>query len=287
VVILDRLFGIIPAIFAYLIGKNIIYMEYNIWPWVYTNSISYRFLFFKLHVFFGRLLSKFASVVTVNSPSIEKGMVAQGISSSKIVYLPTGIYNDEDAIKTEAKIESQQLRVLYIGRLVEERGADLLPKIIKRVLKKQDNILFRIAGGGILYDSIKESLKEEIKNKNVILLGQVGRKEAIKLMADSDITLFISKKENFGSLALLECMAAGCPVIATSVGNTFMIVKNGFNGILVDPDADLIAEVLLEVSNNRESLKQMEKNCKETAKKYEWGVIANKFLEMLKRVRKR
>lgn len=280
VVVFDKFFGVIPLIAAGLTGKKRIYMEYNIWPWTY--KISKRSLFHKLNILFGRLATQISSTITVNSPSIGDGMISNGIDANKISIIPTGIDISEiKFLKTNSN--KKKLRILYVGRLVEERGADLLPGIINLVLNTNESVFFTIVGGGPLFRKIKESLDAD-SGKNVELLGQVTREKVIEFINDADAMLFISKNENYGSLALLECMAIGCPVIATDVGSTANIIIDRWNGYLANPDAFSIANAIVQLADNRHLLTQMRTNSRQIAECYNWDIVASLFQEALSRI---
>lgn len=282
VIVFNKFSGFIPFIVAWLTRKNRVYMEYNIWPWTYSGD--YRPTFFKLHIAFGKLIARMSSIITANSPSIKIGMVSNGIDSSKIFLVPTGIEIRSIAQRKNRRIYSREMRVLYAGRLVEERGADLLPEVIKIVLKNRTNIFFKIVGAGPLFQTIRSFVKKNNLENNVELLGQINRTKVIELMKEPDVTLFISKNEDYGSLALLECMAVGCPVIATNVGSTSKIVIDKFNGILVNPNANSIAHAILMLNDHQTLIEQMGENCKRTAKEYDWEVVSAKFLKALRKI---
>lgn len=282
VVIFDKFSGLIPFIVALLTRKKRVYMEYNIWPWTYNGD--YRSTFFKLHIAFGKLIAKISSIVTANSPRIKIGMASNGIDSSKIFLVPTGIESHGATQRRNQRIYSREMRILYAGRLVEERGAELLPEVIKIVLRNRKNIFFKIVGDGPLFQNIRSFVKNNNLENNVELLGQINRTKVIEFMKESDVTLFISKNENYGSLALLECMAVGCPVIATNVGSTSKIVIDKFNGILVNPNANSVAHAIIVLNDHKTLSKQMGENCRRTGKEYDWKIVSTKFLKVLRKM---
>jgi glycosyltransferase involved in cell wall biosynthesis len=281
VIVFDKFIGLLPLFFGRILGKKTLYMEYNIWPWCYPST--YRSTVFWVHIAFWKVLCRLVSAITVNSPSIKKGMIAFGMESSRVFVVPTGI--EIRHLSERKNRKSEKFIVLYVGRLVEERGADLLPMIITAVLKNKKNMLFKIVGGGPLFERIEALVKEHRLEENVELLGQKSRREAIDLMKHSDVAIFISKNENYGSLALLECMAVGCPVIATNVGSTKELIRNGINSILVDPEPYLIAEAILNLSENKNLVEKIGQEGAVTAKEYSWEQVVHKFVNVLKKAK--
>jgi len=96
-----------------------------------------------------------------------------------------------------------------------------------------------------------------IKN-NVLFLGE--RKDVSSLLAIADICVLPSLSEGMSN-AILEYMAAGKPVIATDVGGNPELVKNGFNGLLVEKeDAQGLKEALLKLIQDKEKRQIMGQN---------------------------
>ena len=280
VVVFDKFLGILPMFLARIIRKKTLYMEYSIWPWCYSSS--YRSIVFWIHIAFWKVVIRLVSAITVNSPAIRKDMIAFGTPSSKVSIVPTGI--ETTCTNKKEKRKKERFVVLYLGRLVKERGADLLPSIISVVLKSRRDTLFRIVGGGPLFEPIRDFVREHRLEKSVELLDQKSRKEAIELMKQSDVAIFVSKNENYGSLALLECMSAGCPVIATDVGSTREIIVDRINGILVDPKPYSIAEAILDLSENNSLATMISHGGRLTAEEYHWEQVARKFTSVLRKV---
>ena len=191
VVVFNKFMGALPLVLAKLIKKKTLFMEYNTWPWCYTND--HRPIVFWIHISFWKIIYRLSSAITANSPSIKEVMVSWGADTSKVFFLPTGIDIKGAPNRKRKATESENLVVLYSGRLVEERGADQLPTIIKAVLKNQKNILFKIVGGGPLFNVITDFVKDCNLEKNVEILGQKSRKETIELMEEGDIAILYQK----------------------------------------------------------------------------------------------
>jgi len=119
-------------------------------------------------------------------------------------------------------------------------------------MKNSCDTKFKIVGGGPLYPVLTNFVKTNNLESYVELLGQRDRRRTMDLMKKCGVILFISKNENYGSLALLESMALGCPVIATDVGSTKDLIINGINGLLVNPDSASIARGIIYLLQNHQ-----------------------------------
>lgn len=280
IIVFDKFQGLVPLIVARILGIASVYMEYNIWPWSYDQTE--RSLIFSIQVFFGRLITRIANKVTGNSPDILRGMIRLGIPK-RIDLVPTGIDAENLMASSARNIPSQNFLVLYSGRLVMERGADMLPEIIHKVTESSPSYRFIIAGGGLLLKTIESKIKLKNLHDFVEILGQVNHSQVLLLMQQVHVTLFISPQENYGSLALLECLAHGCPVIATNVGSTSELIRDRYNGFLTPATSDHIAQALLDLEFRKEKLSEMSSNCTATAKEFSWEMIANRFDNVMER----
>jgi glycosyltransferase involved in cell wall biosynthesis len=75
-------------------------------------------------------------------------------------------------------------------------------------------------------------------------------------------------------------MAVGKPIIATPVGGIPEVIKDGENGLLVEPDAKKIAGKIEFLLENPQIAKKLGENAKRTAEKFTWEKTAERFLEI-------
>lgn len=129
---------------------------------------------------------------------------------------------EKEKQKTERTISKKIRKCIYLGHVRREKGVFELIEMAKRL----PNIQFELIGP--VSDEIKKS---DIPN-NVCLHGTMQHEQAMKFLKQSDVFVFPSYSEGF-SVAMLEAMQSGLPIIATDVGaNRDMIEDKG--GIIVD-----------------------------------------------------
>jgi glycosyltransferase involved in cell wall biosynthesis len=154
---------------------------------------------------------------------------------NNIKYVPIGTTFKPDMNKRN----NRRVRIGYIGSLTQSKGIEDLVNAANIVLKKYENIEFKIAGS---WRKQEEEIKNRIlyfinKNKinnNIELLGFISDDEKESFFLGIDIFAFPSWDEG-QPLVILEAMAAGCPVIATEdVGAIPDTVIDGETGILVE-----------------------------------------------------
>jgi glycosyltransferase involved in cell wall biosynthesis len=128
--------------------------------------------------------------------------------------------------------------VLTLARLDPQKGHDVLLAAAARV----PGTVFALAGDGPLRPSLERRAEELGVSDRVLFLGR--RADVPELLAACDVFALPSLYEG-SSLAVLEAMAAGRPVVASSIGGTDELIEDGGSGLLVPPgDAEALAAAL-------------------------------------------
>lgn len=125
--------------------------------------------------------------------------------------------------------------VATFGRFVAQKRIGDVVDIARRVAADLPDAQFLIAGGGPLEGAIRRRIAEAGLEGRVRMLGR--RQDTERILAACDVYLSVSAGEVL-SVAILEAMAAGCPVVATDAGGTREQVRDGVNGF-VRPVGDL------------------------------------------------
>lgn len=119
--------------------------------------------------------------------------------------------------------ENEKLRLLFIGRISQEKGlADLL-----RAIKDDQSIYLTVLGDGPERAQLESSLGD---NKNIVFRG--FQKDITPFLANSDALIMPSHREGL-PLSAIEAAAAGVPILASAVGALPQLVKR--NGVLFEP----------------------------------------------------
>jgi glycosyltransferase involved in cell wall biosynthesis len=133
-----------------------------------------------------------------------------------------------------ARERSGPLRVLYAGRLTEQKGVDVLLGTIEQANAASPGAYeFTLAGSG--EPRWEQQLAELVaRSGNVRYLGHVAHEDVAGLYADADVALVPSNWETF-PFACLEPQGAGVPVVASDIPGCRDIVADGKTGLLVPP----------------------------------------------------
>ncbi len=124
--------------------------------------------------------------------------------------------------------------VLYVGRLVYEKGIEILVRSAPMVLAQVPEAKFVIAGKGPELERMRELVQAMGLTDKVYLPGFISDEDRNRLYKVADCAVFPSLYEPFGIVAL-EAMAAGAPVVASEVGGLKEVVRHAETGITVYP----------------------------------------------------
>lgn len=161
--------------------------------------------------------------------------------------------------------DSNTLRVVFVGWLEKEKGVGELIAACGRLLNRYDFNL-TIAGDGRFASHARELASKHGLTPRVSFNGWVEPGDVPALLENADIFALPSYAEGLPN-ALIEAMAAGLPVIVTTVGTVPLVISDGHNGLLVPPrDATAIECSLATLFADEELRRELGKNAHATAK---------------------
>lgn len=190
-------------------------------------------------------------------------------SKTKVIYngIKTGdfVRSHSDALRQKYGWSSDDIIIGSLGNIRPAKAYDVLLKAAARLKDHALNFRFVIAGEGKgqLYDRLYK-LKDELGlSDNVHFIG--FNDDPADFLSNLDIFLLSSSSEGF-SIATIQAMAAGLPVVATRSGGPQEIITHEVNGWLVDPDdSQLMAEALEQSSVDRKLNQKLAKAGREHA----------------------
>lgn len=164
------------------------------------------------------------------SDSVADHLVAHGGDSQRIVVIPNGV--DFSRIPPRPiGPPAHPPRLVCVGRLSPEKGQDVLLAAFSRYVAEGGEAALDLIGDGVLRPRLEAMIAEAGLGDRVHLRGSLANAGA--RLAGYDGFILPSHTEGL-SLALLEAMGAGLPVVATAVGETPAVL--GMDGVLVPPD---------------------------------------------------
>ncbi|MBW2740266.1 MAG: glycosyltransferase family 4 protein, partial [Deltaproteobacteria bacterium] len=243
-----------------------------------------------LRVYCNRLVNQFtyraADRVLVVSHEI-KEIVQQrfGIQDNKLLLLKNGIVCDNctsesSEFQKEFPNSADKLKLVTAGRLVPLKSFDILVRAIGEVINQGLNdLLLLIAGEGEERMRLEKLIQDLQIGDCVKLLGL--RHAVMGLMKASDIFVIPSRYEGV-SLAMIEAMACGLPIIASDAQGLKDCITNEQNGLFFPVgDHKALAKCILRLANNKELRTRLSHGAREAFEK-EYDMRKNvKSLDML------
>jgi glycosyltransferase involved in cell wall biosynthesis len=123
---------------------------------------------------------------------------------------------------------------VMVGRLSPEKDVGTLLQAVAQAVREEPGFRLVVAGDGSCLPALLRQAAELRLNEHVHFLGEV--RQVADVLASAALFVLPSLTEGI-SLTLLEAMARGLPVVATRVGGTPEVVRDGQTGILVPPQA--------------------------------------------------
>jgi glycogen synthase len=175
--------------------------------------------------------------------------------------------------------------VLYVGRIVYEKGAEVLVRAVPKVLADAPEAKFIFAGRGPELDRLQRLVEEMSLAHSVRFLGFIDDETRDKLYVTADCAVFPSLYEPFGIVAL-EAMAARTPVVVSDVGGLREVVQHGETGITVYPDnPESCAWGIVHTLKHPEWARQRVENAHRTLlERFSWDKIAAQTAEVYNQV---
>jgi glycosyltransferase involved in cell wall biosynthesis len=146
---------------------------------------------------------------------------------------------DAGEVKRRIQVGPMDPMVLFVGRMVVQKGPDILMHTLPGVLKHYPNTRYVFAGDGHMRGEMYGLAQRLGVSHAVRLLGDVRGRFLHDLFKATDIVAVPSRNEPFG-IVILEGWAAYKPVVSTKRGGPAEFVWHGVNGLQVDDNADSV-----------------------------------------------
>jgi glycogen(starch) synthase len=207
---------------------------------------------------------------------------AFGLPSDKLSMVPNGVnphtYDNlekQDLSDFRRKYALPQEKiVLYVGRLVYEKGIHILINAVPKVLAKAE-AKFIIVGSGYMQEQLSNIVRSMRLEHKVLFTGFVDEENLLKLQKIANVSVVPSLFEPFGIVAL-EAMAAKSPVVVSDTGGLGEIVQHDMTGIKVYPNnTDSLAWGINKILTDDNYARTIAETAyKVILEKYDWDKIA-------------
>jgi glycosyltransferase involved in cell wall biosynthesis len=245
-----------------------------------------------------------ADRVTAISNNIEKVILDAGARRDKVKLIPNGVdierFNKPvlHDVRSRLGVEPDARLIVTIGAFNLRKGQDYLVRAMPAILNAEPRARLVIVGNGT------EALLPEIKQYGlvgkVILTGGIVPSSDILLGRNSDVPdyladllrssdLYVSagiqNNAEGLSLAVLEAMASGLPVVASAISGNTDVVKDGENGYLVRPASEeALASGITRILSQDDIRRFMAGEARRTATNYDWLNVARQYIALYEEV---
>ncbi len=252
-----------------------------------TDSLATWLNHGSVHKKFMKTLN-YASKIICISNSLADMVWELGIESEKIESIPMGVDIDKFKPRNREEISRRfgikdEVVILFVGLLIDRKGVNYLLKAIQDV-KESSKINFKvlIVGDGAEKSKLLKLSKELGIERVVSFIGELRGEDLLNIYSLADLFVLPSLAEG-KPIVIYEAMASECAIIATNVDGIPEQVKEGYNGLLVEPrDPSALADKIKYLLNNEELMKKMGKYSRKRVidKKWTWDGYAKKVTNL-------
>ena len=214
-------------------------------------------------------------------------------SNTKIKGKVWTIHNGVDEILRPKKKSKKLLRDLgipseanvlfFMGLFIKRKNPFFLLPILKKVQMKYPNTHLIFCGVGSLKNQLIEDAESLNLAKNVHIVGPVFAEKKCELMNLADIYVHPAVNEGF-SLAVIEAMACGIPVIITDGFSAQEAVTDGREGFICKTEEEWVGKINLLLKNSRLKKRMKAASLKKVKKEFKWDIAAKKHLSLFQKL---
>ena len=212
-------------------------------------------------------------------PDRKVSVVGNGVDWGKF-----DIEVDPGKIKAEYGIGPLDPTVLFCGRLVWQKGPDILVEAIPSILRVYPNARFVFVGDGEMRGGLQARVQHLGVRHAVRFLGYRNGDGLVKLFKSSDAVCVPSRNEPFG-IVVLEAWSARKPVIVTENGGPNEYILHEVNGLKIYPRPDSVIWGINRVFSDFERARQMGHNGRLLLEeRFSWDKITEQVLDVYRQV---
>ncbi|MCL5876476.1 MAG: glycosyltransferase family 4 protein [Candidatus Bathyarchaeota archaeon] len=202
-----------------------------------------------------------------------------GLPNDKMVMVPNGVNPQNYDVDVPSDFRGkfalpEEKIVLYVGRLVYEKGIHILINAVPKILSEV-NAKFIIVGSGYMKEQLLNIVRSMGLEHKVLFEGFMDEATLFRLQKCADVSVVPSLFEPFGIVAL-EAMAAKSPVVASDTGGLSEIIEHDKTGVKVySNNPDSLAWGITKVLKDEAYAKYLRENAyRRVQEKYDWAKIA-------------
>ena len=212
------------------------------------RTISSHFKTTALKRFRKKMIYKLATRIITNSSATKEDVLATfGVKERKLKVIFNAVYNPKLSLIRDPNV------MVYVGRLSKNKGIDVLLEAFDLIVDKVPELKLRVLGGSPEdvndYKGKAKALKLETR---INFLGSQPKKLVLESFAEANFAVVPSLSEGFG-FVVIEAFSVGTPVIGSNTGGIKEIIRDGKDGLLIEPGSPLeLSQAIIELYGNSE-----------------------------------
>lgn len=248
-------------------------------PDVPSFEKRYNYVHFVLRPFI-KLIWKNASGLMAQSAK-HKQLALKTWPDANIVVIGNGVDRNIFRPRAERQHKDRTVNILTSARLIERKGHRYLLQAAA-ALRQRGYTSFKLhfTGTGDSESDLKQLRKELGLDDFVNFSGYVSWRRVVEAYENADIFALPSFNEGM-SIALLEAVAAGLPVVVTDTGGTAEVVRG--NGLIVPwADSHALADALARLIDSPQLRREMGQRSREIAQEFSWESVTRQYISVCK-----
>lgn len=233
------------------------------------------------HTLFGMALLRNASMLIATSHLERRELLDAGFPDEKVAVRYNGLSLPEPdalpergAFRSRCGLPSGEPLVLFLGRLIPRKGADLLIEAFAQVCPSRGRLVIAGPEGEAGYVEGLKSLARALQvESRVLFAGPLYDAEKAAALGDADVFALPSRYENFGNAAG-EAIACGTPVIVTDRCGISELVTDRA-GLVIPYDRQALADALRRLLEDRNLYERLRAGCRPLAQMLSWDRLVD------------
>lgn len=232
-----------------------------------------------------KLLFSEADAIFVPSRELASYVISRVGERRRIFVVPNGVhpgyFSGPHPLEEESRaIPRDGFTVAFLGSLKPWHGVGILLRAFKKLRQRVPTARLLVVGNGPMYAEV-EKLRQQLGGEVVLLAGEMPHHEVPARLRAADVGVAPYPELDpfyFSPLKVIEYMAAGLPVVASSIGQLVDLIEHEQTGLLVQPgDPVGLAEALERLAFDRRMRSRLgRKGQRRALRKYTWGGVAQR-----------
>jgi glycosyltransferase involved in cell wall biosynthesis len=237
------------------------------------------------------MLVRAGAVVAISS-EIHHALNVRGVADTHIRRIPNAVdlkrfspvaTSEQASLRRRLELPADRTLLIYSGRLSRAKGLPMLMEAWPTLLRRFPELCLLVVGSGRLsFDDCEAEVKQFVQSRglqnDVLFLGESDRVH--ELLQAADMFVFPTEYEGF-SLALVEALGTGIPVVCTSVGAAPDLIREGHNGFLFPPrDKEAMIAAIDAALRQRARWPAITSAARMSVMGFDIGTVADHYLQL-------